>query len=190
VKVAGGQAARTVAPGTSEPGQLFDVLSELRPDEPSTPGTAFQEGIGGDSDCANATKEKPVCGIVILPSGSNSPVLLSLGACDATYAACRSNRGVVVQTLADLSGLYSKAAPATLVIKCDKSLCGTGSIQSKIVSYSAFGNAPLAAAPACPAKGIVGATAACVDYVQSKRDGAGDTHLYLLFAQDMRGGIS
>jgi hypothetical protein len=29
----------------------------------------------------------------------------------------------------------------------------------------------------------------CVDYVQSKRDGSGDTHLYLLTDQDLRGGI-
>jgi hypothetical protein len=29
----------------------------------------------------------------------------------------------------------------------------------------------------------------CVDYVQSKRDGSGDTHLYLLTDRDMRTGI-
>ena len=29
----------------------------------------------------------------------------------------------------------------------------------------------------------------CVDYVQSKRDGASDTILYLLFTRDLRGGI-
>jgi hypothetical protein len=29
----------------------------------------------------------------------------------------------------------------------------------------------------------------CVDYVQSKRDGSGDTHLFLLTDRDLRGGI-
>jgi hypothetical protein len=119
-------------------------------------------------------------------------VLLSLGACDSAYAGCGSTRGSLVQTLADLhdevtGDLYTKTSPATLFMKCDKSLCGSGSIQSKTLSYSLKGNAALQTAPACPAKGTVGADQdACVDYVVSKRDGSGDTYLYLLFTEDAR----
>jgi hypothetical protein len=187
VTVASGP-AKGLTTGAPNSAQRFDVLSDLRLEDSTT---GFQQGIGGDTDCANATRADPVCGILILPNGAtSSQVLLSLGACDTTYAKCGSTKGVVVQALADLSGLYSRSAPATLVIKCDKTVCGTGAIQSKVVNFSLLGNAALGAAPACPAKGTVGdLQSACVDYVQSKRDGAGDTHLYLLFAQDIRGSI-
>jgi hypothetical protein len=186
-----GKAGSGITPATSSPAQIFDVVSQLQFVN-AAPNTSFQRGIGGDdSQCANATSTNPVCGIVILPHGAqSSQVLLSLGACDSTYAACGSNRGSVVQTLADLSGLYSKTDPATLLLKCDKSLCGGGAIQNRHVSFSLNGNDPLALAEACPAKATVGpAQAACVDYVQSKRDNSGDTHLYLLFTQDMRGSV-
>ncbi|MDQ3483890.1 MAG: hypothetical protein M3445_00490, partial [Actinomycetota bacterium] len=129
----------------------------------------------------------PVCGVVILPQGAVSDqVLLSLGACDSAYSGCGSAAGSVVQTLADLTDRYSKDAPAAMLVKCDKSLCGSGSIQSKRLSYSLKGNDSLAPAEACPAKGTVGSEPACVDYVQSKRDGSGDTFLYLLFTKDAR----
>lgn len=175
-----------VTPGTSSPDQRFDVLSDLR-FEDSNAGQGFTKGIGGSSNCTEATQQAPVCGIVILPKGSNSRVLLSLGKCDATYAACGSNKGAVVQTLADLSGLYSRSNPATVLIKCDKSLCPGGSIQKYHLSFSFAGNGALGTAPPCPAKGTIGANQdACVDYVQSQRDGSGDTYLYLLVPRDVR----
>jgi hypothetical protein len=185
VKVAGGPSKGLSA--TSSPDQLFDVVSELH--APVSIGPNGLAGIGGDDDsCTNATRTNPVCGILTLPFGATSQVVLSLGVCDATYAACGSSKGAVVQALADLSGLgYSKTAPATLIVKCDKSLCGGGAIQDVHLEFSLGGNTALGAAPACPAKYTIGADqTACVDYVQSKRDGAGDTHLYLLFDQDMR----
>jgi hypothetical protein len=178
-----------VAPASDA--QLFDVLTQLT-FTPSFPGTFLQQGIGGDSGCQNATPTNPVCGVVILPHGAQSDqVLLSLGACDADYALCGSNKGVVVQTLAKLTGLYAKSDPAALLIKCDKTLCGVGPIQGQNLNFSLAGNEALAPATPCPAKGTVGADQkACVDYVQSKRDGSGDTLLYLLFTQDMRGSVS
>jgi hypothetical protein len=186
-----GRAGNGITPATSSPAQLFDVVSELQFVNAS-PNSSFQRGIGGDdSRCANATASNPVCGIAILPHGAqSSQVLLSLGACDSTYAGCGSTRGFVVQTLADLSGLYTKTDPATLLIKCDKSLCAGGAIQDKHLSFSLNGNDALQEAEPCPAKSIVGAAqTACVDYVQSKRDNSGDTLLYLLFTQDMRGSV-
>ena len=169
---------------TARPGQRFDVLSELRL-EPSR--TDFQEGIGGRDECAEATPEAPVCGVVLLPRGASSAqVLLSLGPCDdRAYSGCGDSRGSVVQTLAQLDG-YSSTDPATMLVRCDKTLCGGGAIQNKFLNYTLGGNDALARALPCPAKGTVGDEPACVDYVQSQRDGSGDTLLYLLFVRDAR----
>ena len=185
VSVAGGKGARSTSPGTSRPDQLFDVVSRLRFESATT---GFRQGIGGDGNCTTATAADPVCGVVVLPRGAvSSQVLLSLGACDSAYAGCGSIRGSVVQTLADLSGLYTKTSPAALLVKCDKQLCGGGAIQKQHLSYSLLGNAALQTAPSCPAKNTIGADQpACVDYVQSTRDGSGDTYLYLLFTEDAR----
>ena len=153
---------------------------------PSTPN--FRQGIGGSGNCAEATAANPVCGVVILPKGAASAqVLLSLGACDPTYAGC-DPRGSVVQTLAGLAGLYTKSSPATILMRCDKSLCGTRASPRRSLMYSLLGNAPLdRRRPACPKKNTIGSTqAVCVDYVQSQRDNAGDTLLYLLFTEDAR----
>jgi hypothetical protein len=175
-----------VTPGTSSASQLFDVLSDLR-FEDSSPNQSFTKGIGGTGDCTEATRTNPVCGIAILPKGANSQVLLSLGVCDAAYAGCGSPKGAVVQALADLTGLYSNSSPAAVLVKCDKSLCPGGAIKNYHLSFSLNGNDALGTAPACPGKGVIGAgQAACVDYVQSTRDGSGDTLLYLLIAQDVR----
>ena len=124
-----------------------------------------------------------------LRAATSPQVLLSLGACTGTadpYAKCNA-RGVVVQTLANLTGLYPKDDPATVIMKCDKTLCGTGAIQALFLNYSLLGDASLTKAEACPRKNTIGADQdACVDYVQSKRDGFGDTHLYLLLTRDAR----
>jgi hypothetical protein len=189
--VAAASKSARVTSGTSAPSQLFDVLDELRLVD-TTPAVGFQSGIGGDNDsCANATSANPVCGVLVLPHGArSSQVLLSLGQCDTTYAGCGSTRGSVVQALADLGGLYTRTDPAELVVKCDRSLCGSGAINKQHVSFSLNGNDALTTAPPCPAKGTVGADQkACVDYVQSTRDNSDDTLLYLLFPNDMRGSV-
>lgn len=186
-----GRTSRTVTAGTSSPAQRFDVVKELR-FAGAAPSVSFSQGIGGDdSSCQNATTTNPVCGVLTLPHGArSSQVLLSLGACDATYAACGSTQGSVVQALGDLEGLYSNTDPATLLMKCDKSLCGGGAIRNQHLSFSLGGNDALGTAAPCPAKGTVGVGQdACVDYVQSQRDGSGDTLLYLLFTRDMRGSV-
>jgi hypothetical protein len=186
--------AAGVTPGVAADNQRFDVLSAYKFVD-SSAHTALSAGIGGsDGQCADATEADPVCGTLILPNGAgSSQVLMSLGPCDTTYAGCASLRGSIVQVLADLTDvkdLYTKTDPATLVLSCDTTLCGTGAIQEVPVNFSLAGNGPLADAPACPRKGTVGKTQdLCVDYVQSKRDGASDTILYLLFTRDLRGGI-
>ena len=64
------------------------------------------------------------------------------------------------------------AAPATLVVRCDKSRCGGGAIQDNQLQVNLEPTGDLAASPACTAKGFMsGPDGHCVDYVQSKRDG-------------------
>jgi hypothetical protein len=191
-------AATVPSPGSSV---TFDVLSEIRPNIPATSGSAFEAGIGANADCVSAEPATPVCGIVRLPRGSSTNVLLSVGACDvdpdpvAPYAPCYEGPngpgGAVVQSLFTQPAVpYSIGSPATIVLKCDKTLCGTGSIQGLTVLFSLNGNDPLGAPEACPAKGVMATPGEpCVDYVQSKRDGSGDTHLFLLTDRDIRTGI-
>ena len=193
----------SVTPGVSyEPDEnpakdlRFDVVSDAR----TAPGVAgFQQGIGGDANCTTATSSAPVCAIVLLPRGAGADVLLSLGACDtsggSTYAPCfvgaSRTGGAVVQTLfAQPTTPYTTTSPATVVVKCDKSLCGTGAIQGLTVTWSLSASGDLQDALPCPAKNTMATeNTPCVDYVQSKRDGSGDTHLYLLTDGDLRGGI-
>jgi hypothetical protein len=198
--VARGQGANYVAAGTTSAAQRFDVVEDLRY-VPSTRGTALTAGIGGDDGtCTAPTRANPVCGLAQLPLGAvSNNVLLSVGACDTVYARCGSSDGSVVQLLADLDeevstptgtvtqDLYSKTAPAALVMACDKVLCGQGSIQKQTLNYSLAGNAALQPVPPCPAKNTIGTTQeVCVDYVQSKRDNASDTFLFFLFTRDGR----
>ena len=186
---------------TSSPSVTFDVLSLIKPNLTASSKAAFEEGIGGNSSCVSAEPLTPVCGIVRLPRGSGTNVLLSVGACDVVkesvprYAPCyegpKGPGGAVVQTLFTQPSIpYTTGSPATIILKCDKTLCGTGPIQRLTVLFSLSGNTPLTAPDACPAKGTM-ATAGkpCVDYVQSKRDGSGDTHLFLLTDRDIRTGI-
>ena len=174
--------------------EVFDVLKLVLSD--STATGSFQRGIGGSQECTEATVAEPVCGIVILPFGAQSgQVVLSTGVCGAAndaYAACLKGAGVVLQVLAGMEGLGygpggTEGSPATLLIKCDKSLCGSGGIQRIGLNFSLDGNGNLADAAVCPAKGTLPAAGVpCLDYVQSKRDGSGDTHLYFLFDRDAR----
>jgi len=123
---------------TATDSQRFDVLSQLRLEDAVT---GFQQGIGGEGNCTQATPTAPVCGIVLLPQGaSSSQVLLSLGPCDdSAYSGCGDARGSVVQTLAGLDG-YSRTSPATMLVKCDKTLCEGGAIQSKFLNFTLGGN--------------------------------------------------
>ena len=199
LSVSAGSSTSTV---TSSPSVTFDVLSQIKPNVTASSGSAFEEGIGSGTSCVSAEPLTPVCGVVRLPRGSGTNVLLSVGACDVVvgtgprYAPCyegpKGPGGAVVQTLFTQPSVpYTIGSPATVILKCDKTLCGTGPIQDLTVLFSLSGNTPLTAPPdPCPAKGTMAAAGTpCVDYVQSKRDGSGDTHLFLLTDRDIRTGI-
>ena len=81
-----------------------------------------------------------MCGYLSLPNGANGTVLLSVGSC-AGIVFCFARRGSAgpghrVGVLKDAGGapLYTKEAPATFVIGCDKSLCSNGGVPSSTSS--------------------------------------------------------
>jgi hypothetical protein len=156
---------------------------------PTTTGNGYVQRVGKTAlECAEVTADNPLCATVILPQGSAGQVVLGTGVCDGTiYTKCSDARSFVLELLGDLGTGYTTTAPATVVLSCDKKFCGGGSIQRNVPVFSQGGNTPLEGVPACPAKGVANAVGACVDYVQSTRDNAGDTHLYVLFTRDLRG---
>ena len=148
------------------------------------------------------TPEVETCVDVLLPKGLDAPeglntanVFFSTGSCDGV--GCSKPGLDVLQVLADLGSRYPKTAPATLVVKCDKSLCEGGGIKQYVLRASLDPTGPLSPVPACAVKGVIDPDVtpddptdteieSCVDYVQSKRDGSGDTYLYWLVTRDAR----
>jgi hypothetical protein len=162
----------------------FDVLIES--DIINADGVSTIGGQGGTTTSCNATPAFPICADLIPPlAGSfGNDGLLSRGLCPAGEKCADSY--VQVLTTIDRADYTD---PATLVMKCDKTLCGGGAIKSNHLTVTLIAGSPGVEAPACPAKNTVGTDPAvpfCVDYVQSTRDNAGDTFLYLLFLQDAK----
>jgi hypothetical protein len=180
---------KSAVPAASSP-TVFDVLSFVVAD---TAGAGYTRNVGkGGASCGEVTAQQPFCATVLLPKGAGS-IVLGTGACDdTTYTDCASKKNsFVLELLADLEGAgYSPTEPATVILSCDKIYCGNGAIKNNVPHFTTEGNAALENVPACTAKGVAPGPdalfAACVDYVQSTRDNAGDTHLWLLFARDSR----
>jgi hypothetical protein len=172
----------------STPSNTFDVLQTLKTDAAS-PHVSFQDGAG-PTRCATATAADPVCGVVVLPNGSNSDVLLSSGSCAGIGC---NVKGTVTQVIADLTSqpLYSNSSPATLIIKCYRTVCGQGGVNKYTAAASLSASGALTTVPACPAKGTLGTTQDfCTDYVQSTRSNSDQLLLFVLFDRDFRGSIS
>lgn len=173
---------------TVVPSDLFDVLKSLRI-VPSQAGVSLT-AAAGDGDCTRTTASQPVCGLAVLPNGASTGVLLSLGAC-TTSTGCQDD-SLVVQLIANLTtgsgDLYTRQHPATLVIRCAKSLCGHQGVRHVKLAASSSATGDLSVVPACHRKGVVNAGAPfCTDYRQSHRN-HGDTLVYLLFVKDIRAG--
>jgi hypothetical protein len=166
----------------STPSNGFDVLQTLKTDSAS-PGVGFTDGTGLEN-CAVSNATSPVCGYLILPNGSGSGVLLSSGSCAGIGC---NGAGLVAQVITDMGGLYSRTSPATMIIKCYRTICGKGGVNKYTAVASQDATGSLTAVPACPSKGVVGADQRfCTDYVQSTRDGADNLLLFVLFFDDFR----
>jgi hypothetical protein len=181
---------RAVAGVALEPATFSVDVALTAVGRPATPRLSFELS---DPSCTAPTPEVPTCGYLLLPNGANGNVTLSLGSCDdvADCRAAGSTEALVVMALADLKDqegdpLYDNQAPATLVVACDKVLCGQAGVPKLPLLYNLDNTGELKLAPPCPAKGVLGADQdACVDYVLSVRDG-GDLYSYLLFDHDVR----
>lgn len=168
---------KTDAIGTSPE---FDVLIAST-DDRSIGGNQTDEGC-------EATVADPICADLIAPeAGFDTETLLSLGVC-STAAGGTGCDGSYVQALAGFAADVND--PATLVMKCDKSLCGGGAIHNVELHVQLLPGGPTETASPCARKGVAvpesGNASFCVDYVQSTRDNAGDTHLFLLFTVDAK----
>jgi hypothetical protein len=148
-----------------------------------------------DTGCPSPTPTSPVCGFLRLPNGGNGQVLMSVGSC-ATILTCRTQSGTTARlvtaevSLKDENGapLYTPTAPATLVLACDKVLCGQGGVSKLPVTIDLTNTGAFAQLSDCPAKGVLGTgQSACLDTVQSTRDNAGDLYSVILFTYDIRG---
>jgi hypothetical protein len=179
-----GKAAITPVPSQT----VFDVLEFFTPPITITQGVNDVQRVGKTGlGCGEVTEDNPLCATVILPQGSASQVVLGTGACDGTtYTKCSAARSFVLELLGDLGTKYTPTSPATVILSCDKKFCGKGSIQRNVPVFTQGGNTDLVGVPACSAKGVASPGPACVDYVQSTRDNAGDTHLWVLFTRDLR----
>ena len=182
-----GLKGKSAVPAASSP-TIFDVLLFVTGDTATGP---YTRNVGKDgADCGEVDATHPFCATVLLPNGAGN-IVLGTGACDdTTYTDCASKKdSFVFELVADLSG-YTPSSPATVILSCDKIYCGNGSIQKNVPHFTIGGNADLENVPACAAKGVAPGpddlVGACVDYVQSTRDNAGDTHLWVLFARDSR----
>ena len=147
------------------------------------------------STCTAMSATQPTCATLLLPNGAvSTQTLVTEQSCRTDLGfTCRSLSGVtalMVDGIANFGTLYSRSAPATLIVGCDKTICGNGGVKDFDLLAQLKNDPTPGLAPACPRKGQIDPNAAqgyCVDYVQSTRDNAGDLFLYLLFADDVRG---
>lgn len=173
---------KSALPEASSP-TVFDVLRFVTT---ASAGLNYTRSVGADgAACGDVTPQQPYCATVLLPNGAGN-IVLGTGACDgSSYTNCDAAHSYVFELLANLNA-YSTTSPATVILSCDKLYCGKGAIKNNVPHFTTSGSGNLDALPACAAKGVAPATGGCVDYVQSTRDNAGDTHLYVLFARDAR----
>jgi hypothetical protein len=183
LKVAVDARKTDVTPGT----RTIDVLKTSLP----APSTSSLTGIGGGGNIGTAcdpTPADPICGDLILPSGSSNGVSTSLllaQGCGATN--CLESYLQVLFGVDSTPPDTRRANPFTFIAKCDKSVCAGKGIKSYKLKVSLDAGVDPVTSPACTAKGVVNSGADfCTDYVQSTRDGAGDVLLYLLFIRDAK----
>jgi hypothetical protein len=148
-----------------------------------------------DANCGAPTSTETTCGRLILPAGGpGGRVVMSVGSCDG-LADCRTAGGAeALVVTAVFPGQFAKENPATLILACDKVICGqSGAGLPQLPVIYTFDNGgdlgipPLGGiADPCPAKGVLGEDQdICVDYVNSSRN-QGDLYTHVLFDHDLR----
>jgi hypothetical protein len=146
-----------------------------------------------DSNCGDGggvpNSTDPTCGHLIT-RGASGPVVMSVGSCDDlgppdNTNPCRSDTALVVTLFADIS---QDEPQSTMILSCDKNLCGQTGVPKLPVFFSRQNTGPLndEEALACQRKGVLDpGRKACVDYVSSMRSD-GDLYLFVLFDADLR----
>lgn len=175
LKVAVDAKKTDVAPGTLS----VDVLKRSVSAPAGSQLTGFGGGGGAGVPC-EATPAEPQCTDLLLPEtgGVLSPQLLSEGSCTGV---CNGKGSFLFQVLVAVDDdVYNKDNPIEVVAKCDKALCKGGGINSYNVYVELTPGSGAQLSPPCTSKGVVSdGQDFCTDYVQSRRDGAGDLYLYV-----------
>jgi len=151
-----------------------------------------------DPNCGDATGaptlEEPTCGH-LLTTGAAGDVVMSVGSCKdlrptSEPPRCRTvgnTTALIVTVNADIQ--HSPGEYSTVILSCDKVLCGGTGVPKLSVIYTFDNNGDLTqTAPACPRKNSIGNFEVCVDYVQSMRSD-GDLYLVVLLDHDWRGSM-
>jgi hypothetical protein len=174
-------AALQLAPDSTSPFDLLKtitnvVIADGHQASPNGPDTPCQVGDG--------STVPQTCAELVAPNGVTGDVVFTTATC--VTANCVGNNHLL-QVLADVPHATSRTPAGTVIVTCDKTLCGNGGVTSFIVQASLAGGGALAPAPACKKKGLLNSSdAACVDYVSSTKDNAGDVHLFLRIPFDVR----
>jgi hypothetical protein len=152
---------------------------------PNGPDTPCQVGDGGTN--SDGTPRLPqTCAELIAPNGVTGNAVFTTATCLTTNCVGTNS---LLQVLADVphTAANSRTPAATIIVTCDKTLCSNGGVTSFVVQASLAGGGGLDPAPPCKKKGLLNSsTSACLDYVQSTKDNAGDVHLFLLIPFDVR----
>jgi hypothetical protein len=168
--------AKTAVRGNADPNRVFDLTD---------PNCGDGNGVPNSID--------PTCGHLVTP-GANGPVVMAVGSCDGlgpnNSNPCRSvgdTTAMVVTLFADIQDSLDDPH-STMILSCDKDLCGQTGVPKLPVFFTLQNTGPLNTVPAeeCERKGVLNAgEKACVDYVSSMRSD-GDLYLHVLFNLDAR----
>lgn len=167
-------------------GDSFDSLKRL-----SIVAAGAGPVIVGSATCATGGPDLE-CATVSLPNGSTSAnAATAVGTCTAILQCPPGSE--VVGFIASLGSLYTQNAPAQITIRCAKSRCGQGGVNTYKVkmTFSATGPLDITSLP-CVAKGVADdghGNTWCTDYVASRRDGSGELLLVVNVLHDYRGAV-
>jgi hypothetical protein len=150
-----------------------------------------QEGLGQPCKVGDGSlgSDPQTCAELVAPNGVRSNAVFTTATCQSTTSCATTGDDTLLQVLADVppTPAGSRTPAATIIVTCDKTLCSHGGVTSFVVQASLAGGGALDAAQACKKKGLLNSSAsACLDYVQSSRDNAGDVHLFLQIPFDAR----